>query len=397
MMLTFRFSSSSEPNLLNSGHFKLPRIKPHEQGLVELHILGAAIQRAKKAAGECWLTISFCLNQDTVWAQAGHEVAWHQYRLDKPVEPSLRTITSLKVPSITDSGLYYDIQGNDYCITIDKVHGLLSEWTISGNPIVTRPFKLTAWRAPTDNDAAHDAEQWAHWGLDVLETQVRSISIERIDSKHKYVQINVESYMSPPILAWGFETTTTYRIDDNGSIGITIHLKPTGPAPKTLPRIGLEAHLDKRIEDVAWFGRGPGESYSDKKESQKVGIYSSCVKDMHTPYEIPQENGSRADTRWARLTDRQGTGITATMFDPKTDVQQHSRFHFSAQHYNATDLQNAAHPCDLVEREDVVVRFDAEHAGLGTGACGPGILDKYVVKCQEMKFGLLLEPYPAPI
>jgi len=304
---------------------------------------------------------------------------------------------SLNLPRGIESNLLYTVHGGDFSITIDKIHGSLSKWTINGNTILAQPFHLTAWRAPTDNDAAHDAQQWAHWGLDVLESQVRSISIDKIDSKHKYVQVTVESYISPPILAWGFETTTTYRIDDSGSIDIIIHLKPTGPAPKTLPRIGLEAHLDKRIEDVAWFGRGPGESYSDKKESQKLGIYSHPVNDMHTSYEIPQENGNRADTRWVRLTDRQGAGITATMYEPADDTQRMSPFHFSAQHYSAADLQNAAHPCDLVAREDVVVRFDAAHAGLGTAACGPGTLDKYVVKCKEMKFGLRLEPHPKPI
>ncbi|MCJ1432760.1 hypothetical protein MMC27_002117 [Xylographa pallens] len=384
----------SEEELLESGNITLPSIQPHEKGRVDLPILRPTLQRMYGLPGECWLTISFRLIRDTTWAQAGHEVAWYQHRLDETAEAFLRPNMALSPPRIVDSELFYTVQGNDFAITIDKVHGSLSEWTINGNPVLTRPFHLTAWRAPTDNDAAHDAKQWAHWGLDVLETQIRAIFIEEIDSQHKYVQINVESYISPPILAWGFETTTTYRIDESGCIDIIVHLKPTGPAPKTLPRIGLEAHLDKRIQDVAWFGRGPGESYSDKKLSQKVGIYSRTVEDMHTPYEIPQENGNRADTRWVRFTDRQGAGISATTFDPENDEQRATTFHFSAQHYSATDLQNAAHPCDLVAREDVVVRFDAAHAGVGTAACGPGILDKYAVKCKGMRFGLRLEPYP---
>ena len=393
-MLIPKSSPRSEEELLESGNFTLPDIEPHEKGRVDLPTLRTTLQRRYRLPGECWLTISFRLNKDTICAQAGHEVAWYQHRFDEPIENFLRPNMSLDLPRIIDSELFYTVQGDEFSITIDKVHGSISKWTINGNPILTRPFHLTAWRAPTDNDAAHDAKQWAHWGLDVLETQIRAISIEKIDPQHKYVQINVDSYISPAILAWGFDTTTTYRIDNSGCIDISVHIKPTGPAPKTLPRIGLEAHLDKRIEDVAWFGRGPGESYSDKKLSQKVGIYSKPVKDMHTPYEIPQENGSRADTRWVRFTDRHGAGISAAMYDPANDEQRATTFHFSAQHYTATDLQNAAHPCDLVAREDVVVRFDAEHAGLGTAACGPGILDKYAVKCKERTFGLRLAPYP---
>ncbi|MCJ1389846.1 hypothetical protein MMC18_002703, partial [Xylographa bjoerkii] len=267
-IIQMSYSPSSEEELLESGHFILPSIRPHEKGAVDLPTFRQTSQRTPRPPGECWFTISFCLNQDTVWAEAGHEVAWYQHRLDETAETFIQPIISLIQPRSIDSELFYTVEDGDFSITIDKVHGSLSKWIINGNPILTQPFHLTAWRAPTDNDAAYDAKQWAHWGLDVLETQVRSVSIEKIDSKHKYVQINVESYISPPILAWGFETTTTYRIDDSGSIDIVIHLKPTGPAPKTLPRIGLEAHLDKRIQDVAWFGRGPGEAYSDKKESQ---------------------------------------------------------------------------------------------------------------------------------
>ena len=94
-----------------------------------------------------------------------------------------------------------------------------------------------------------------------------------------------------------------------------------------------------------------------------------------------------------RLTDAQGAGIAAKMYVPEDGKRKMALFHFSAQHYDAADLQNAAHPCDLVAREDVVVRFDAEHAGVGTGACGPRIMEEYEVGCGEKRFGLLLEPF----
>ncbi|MCJ1281453.1 hypothetical protein MMC26_000772 [Xylographa opegraphella] len=387
--------SPKSEELLGSGNFALPSIGPHKKGHVDMPTLPPTLQQSHRDPGECWLTISFRLSRDTNWAQAGHEVAWFQHRLDEPAEGFLQPNLALAIPRVVDAELSYTVQGNDFSITIDKVHGSLSEWTINGNPILTRPFHLTAWRAPTDNDAAHDAKQWAHWGLDVLETQLRSVSIEPIDSSHTSIQINVESYMSPPILAWGFETTTSYRIDASGNIDISVHLKPMGPAPKTLPRIGLEAHFAKSFEDVTWFGRGPGESYRDKKLSQQIGIHARPINDMHTSYEIPQENGNRADTRWACFSDRQGAGIVASMYEPASDGRPRAKtFDFSAQHHTAAELQSAAHPCELVAREDVVVKFDAAHAGVGTAACGPGILDAYVVKCEAMKFGLLLRPYP---
>lgn len=74
------------------------------------------------------------------------------------------------------------------------------------------------------------------------------------------------------------------------------------------------------------------------------------------------------------------------------DKRTMALFHNLLQHYDAAELQRTAHPCDLLPREDVVVKFDAEHAGVGTGAYRPRIPEEYEVELMVKRFVLLLEP-----
>lgn len=126
-------------------------------------------------------------------------------------------------------------------------------------------------------------------------------------------KITVQSWFSPLVLAWGFDATTTYTVHSNGEIRIHVYAAPRGPIPKTIPRFGLEMGLNKDMRAVKWFGRGPVESYKDKKEAARMGVWSKSVDKMMVDYEFPQENGNRTDTRWARITNGKGSGICATL------------------------------------------------------------------------------------
>jgi beta-galactosidase len=102
---------------------------------------------------------------------------------------------------------------------------------------------------------------------------------------------------------------------------------------------------------------------------------------LHAPYEAPQENGNRADTRWLKLSDAAGLGIRASRVD-ESDMDNQGLFDFYAQHYAAADLSKARHPTELHKLDEVVLRRDAARSGLGTNSCGPGVLEniKFLAK-----------------
>ena len=134
---------------------------------------------------------------------------------------------------------------------------------------------------------------------------------------------------------------------------------------------------------MTWYGRGPHESYPDRKESATIGEWSGSVVDQFTNYVFPQENGSKADTRWAAITSAQGTGLLAVAEHP---------IQFSALAFTPEDLDAANHTFDLTPRDETVVNLDLLMAGLGSSACGPRPLDRYLIPALDVSFTIRLRP-----
>lgn len=183
-----------------------------------------------------------------------------------------------------------------------------------------------------------------------------------------------------------------------------IHVKAKGSGPwfpPSLPRFGLTTSLCG-CSGVRWFGRGPGESYRDKKEAQLVGTYDKTVGELFTDYEVPQDNGNRTDVRWVEF---RGKGMA------EGDTEGHERLlsarfgalegaSFSASRYTVAELDKARHPFELrslaEEREKdggpvTWVHLDWVHHGLGTGSCGPETRPEYGLYQRDFDVEILLE------
>ncbi len=189
--------------------------------------------------------------------------------------------------------------------------------------------------------------------------------------------------MSPCSLPPAFSCTYLYTIYGTGDIVIEVQVTPRRDLPP-LPRLGLQLILPGRFDRFAWFGRGPHESYPDRKESAPVGIYRGTVHDQYVPYVRPQENGNKTDVRWAAVTDIRGRGLLAVAM-PLLNVSVH--------HYRPEDFDAAAHTYELVRRDETVLHLDHGMAPLGSASCGPGPLEKYLLKPEETRFSVRLRPF----
>ncbi|KAI1616773.1 beta-galactosidase [Exophiala viscosa] len=372
----------------------IPDIKPGTIGAIALP--NFALRHRSFTAAECWVTVSFTLRGSCAWADAGHEVAWFQHQLNKDVftlpNRSLTPNDGNKL-DVTTSRQYTTITGNDFSVTFDRVYTYVSSWVANGITLLqasnpsTLPLKLGFWRPPTDNDARGQTQIWKQWGLDTMTTQKRRFDITRATNTH--IEVKTVTHLTPPILAWSMHVETTYRICADGTISVKAHITPKGAAPATFPRAGWDIQMPKAYDRAGYFGLGPGESYHDKKSAQKVGIYHASIVDLHTPYEVPQENGNRMDTRWVKILDERGAGIKATMTGGKGTPD---KFHFAMSKYSAAELERARHGPELIEGDANYLRLDVDVSGVGTAACGPGTKDEDFVKCEEMEFEICLEP-----
>ena len=221
------------------------------------------------------------------------------------------------------------------------------------------------WRAPVDNDlvmAFGDpvAEAWYKAGLDRLEHE--TVAVRAGDD-----WLTTELRIAPAGQDFALLASLTWAADPRqaGTCLLTLRVNPFGNWPCPLPKIGLRMVLDARIDNVSWFGRGPGEAYRDTHRATRVGRFHAPVEALSTPYVRPQENGNRMQTRDLHLFDSAGRALSVSGQPP---------FDFAVRRWSPELLAAAAHTPDLVPDGRTYLNLDIAHHGIGSGSCGPGPL-----------------------
>jgi beta-galactosidase len=241
--------------------------------------------------------------------------------------------------------------------------------------LLASPPRLSLWRAPTDNDRiGGQARSWRDWGVDeltrgavVVRREAGSVVVtaeERTSAGH----VVVHEQRFRPIAGGGVLVDETVRIpnelDDLARMGVVLETVPG-------------------LEQAEWFGRGPVETYPDRRLGGAVGRWHSTVSELYVPYVKPQENGGRADVRWIDLSDGRGRGFRLALDRPAQ---------ISATHFRASDLATATHDVELTPRAETIVHLDVAHRGLGTASCGPDTLPEYRIGPGLYQWSWMLAP-----
>ena len=304
------------------------------------------------------LHVRLVLRKDRLWAKAGHEVAAFRFALNEAMM-AMTDRRPLKPLAIGESPRH-------------DVLGMLSG------------LRMQAFRAPTDNDKSFGnwlAKDWKNHRLDapVVRTIVPLRDTMRADGIPHQYKVEKYCYEKGAIVV-----TTDYLTYTDGTVDIEQNYRFEGELPE-LPRLGLNFMLGEQYGNISWYGRGPIESYPDRKEATYIGRWESTLEEQYTPYPRPQDGGNHEEVTDLRLTDHRGRGIRISAID--------TPFSFSALPYTAEDLAGATHDCELVPRKQVVVSIDAAVLGLGNSSCGPGVLKKYAIeKKKEHRLRVRISP-----
>lgn len=340
---------------------------------------------------ECYLELVFRLKESTRWAKAHHEVADGQIQLVAP--RSLELIKQMPAPDFRPklnqiSSHILQIAGSETTWRFNVLHGTLVSWQNNSTELIHTPPVLDFYRAVTDNDApSRFGQDWIGNRLNQTQCHIKNVTWSETPEQ---VTIEVTSRIAPPVLEWSVDTTFVYTFTAN-QLSIKVKGTPRGNfLPKTFARIGLTLSLNN-IGTASWFGRGPGESYRDKKLSQRFGNYSLAIDKLFVDYEFPQETSNRTDVRWVAFSPPPAeTHNKPALKAHFGDLKEAS---FTAMHYRTADLDKATHPYELhkLKRRETVVRLDWAHHGLGTGSCGPATLPEYELRSEPFEYEVLLE------
>jgi beta-galactosidase/beta-glucuronidase len=338
---------------------------------------------ASTDGGEYFLDIDFSLRESTPWAEAGHVVAREQLavaaqpgavaRREPPAAPGL---------TVEETATALTVRGVDFRMVFDRLAGTLGAWEYMGAPLILSGPRLNLWRAPTDNDKRMKLD-WMAAGLDRMQHRINEVRL--LSREDACVTVAIESVLAAYSLRPAFRCDYLYRVYGSGDVVIETHVTPL-PLPTPiphLPRLGLQLRLPGALDRIAWYGRGPHESYVDRKESALVGLWRGTVQEQFVNYVYPQENGNKSDVRWAALTDTSGVGLLAVGM-PLLNV--------SAHHYSTENLTKALHTYALVRLNETVLNLDHAHCGLGSNSCGPMPLDRYMLRPAETRFSVRLRP-----
>ena len=150
-----------------------------------------------------------------------------------------------------------------------------------------------------------------------------------------------------------------------------------------MARLGLTFRVANTYDQVSYLGRGGNETYIDRNQSGKIGVYQTTPERMFHYYVAPQSTGNRTDVRWAKLANTSGEGLF---------VESNRVFQFSMIPFSDVLLEKARHINELERDGLLTVHLDAEQAGVGTATCGPGVLPQYLVPLKKQSFEFTLYP-----
>ncbi|MFQ9640868.1 MAG: glycoside hydrolase family 2 TIM barrel-domain containing protein [Coprococcus phoceensis] len=297
--------------------------------------------------GEYTYEVAMELTEDTIWADAGHEICFGQF-VKKVTEEEEQTTKKMQV-------IYGDVnigvKGEGFLAMFSKSEGGLASLQYDGTEYITRAPKTSYWRACTDNDRGakqgFDRSMWLTAGL---YQKVIDVKVEELEE-----QVRITFEYELPTIPKAY-STISYVMSGDGVVHVHLLYKGTEGLPE-IPAFGMDFKLKERYHNFEYYGYGPEENYVDRMEGARLGIFEGTAKENLSNYLIPQECGNRVGTRWLKVTDEYGRGLQFTC--------EEIPFESSVLPYSAYELENALHQEELPKIHYTWVRILAKQMGVG--------------------------------
>ena len=372
-----RWELIEDGNKISSGNINTDYIGPQSKQVYEIPPL-PSLHRKKEYA----VNFIFLLKENQAWANKDHIVASDQIIIQEYSTQRFRSYPkhNKKQLYVIEKGDTLDINAGGRSFRFDLAKGQLFQVSLKQKKFLVSPIVHNIWRAPTDNDEGGDsksfASQWLRAGYDKIKREVVTIDNKYFDDSYQVFVIEKHSSDSAAI-----DVSIVYTVSPKGDL----HVKAETIIPKGLPvvpKIGLTLKLDSKYSNLRWYGRGPHESYSDRKHSAFIGEYSGSVKEQYYPYIRPQENGNKTDVKWASIGNGRGTGLI---------IYGVPLFNLSAHQYSLENLTKATHTYMVKDNGPVTVNMDHKVMGLGgDDSWNPRTHKEYLIGPGTYKYSFVL-------
>ena len=383
---------------VTAGNLGPMKVGPQQKKNFVIEIPEHLVNRDK----EYMITISAISNQKSSLLESGHEVAWDQFGYgENDWKPGQITSTDHALLKFEEEGDKIKITNPDIYLIINKNSGTIVEYVFRENTILKGTLNPNFWRPPTDNDLGNGMHNWAAiWkeaGMRATSKMVKPPTKENgsITWKTNYSFPNIQN----------IESVIFYRISGDGTLWVDYHFTCTDSKLPDLPKIGLQCQVSEDFEFMAWYGRGPHETYWDRKSSGQIKVWKGKVWEQVHMYPRPQETGNKTDVRWMSLKNEKGNGLRVEAISQPLSM--------SAWPLNTEDLDfipgekgvesasglvpvTSKHGADLMPGDVITLNIDLKQMGVGgDNSWGRPVHAPYRLPAQAYRYSFRIVPIVA--
>lgn len=347
---------------VETGAVAFPSTQPDETATLTVPYAYDLTDAASEGK-EVMLNINACLKEATEYAEAGYSIATEQFTLQARPD-TLTAVTASDIAPLTlEEGTSLTTISNDSISISFSSDGTISEWT-------SRGVKMVQAEEGPEYENYRWIENDAPYGTDPTYSQQNGIS-----SKSATFELAADGQTATvTVEATGSFSNYTfvYTVYANGTVDLNASYTPRSSSTR---RLGMQMGFPGVYSNVIYYARGPLENYVDRKTGSHLGRYTSTVWDMNEYYLRPQTMGNHEDLRELILVDTNGEGIR---------VETAGQVAFSTLYWTDQQLKAQTHnwelPLESAESDRTVyAHFDYMQKGVGSGSCGPGTIDKYLI------------------
>ena len=321
----------------------------------------------------------------------GQVVAHQQFMSDASVAHAMYEPSPVKVKFIDKKNEpVLRVAGDNFVLGFDRTTGWLTQYEVGGTNMLGNGGTLRPnfWRALTDNDMGADFQHklgvWRNPEMKLVSLTTQTVA----NGTMKAHPTIIACYDMPAVKA---KLKLTYTIFEKGKLNVKMQMTTDKDAKVSdMLRFGMVMQMPYDMDQSRFFGRGPIENYSDRKASERIGIYKQTADQQFFPYIRPQETGTKQDIKWWLQTNASGTGIVIHGLSGDLSM--------SALHYAIADLDDGLekeqrHSYQVKKSPFTNLCIDKEQAGVGgTDSWGSWPLEPYRLHYGDRSFEFSISP-----
>ncbi len=391
--LDFTWEVMTDGDIIFSGRIPNFDLAPHDTLLLNINIP----EFEKKWGSQYFLTVKAYSNTVNGLVPNGHLVAWAQtqcpvrsYMSGTGTHPVVKNkiFNDLgNLPELTTewSANLLSIKGKNFEIVFDTLTGIMTSYKFEGKELLLSGLRPNFWRPPTDNDLGNGmpgrCEIWKDVSFIMKKNRVALLKSKK----------NINFVTEFQHMRSGMMISVNYLVFRNGAIKVSLNLWGDTRGLPELPRFGMQMLLPSEFDSISWFGRGPQESYWDRKTGAAIDLYKGTAWEQYHRYVRPQENGNKTDVRWFAVYNKTGTGLMAAG-DSVISTEVYNYYQSDLDHPGKNAPQR--HCNDIKKKSLVTWNIDYQQMGVGgDNSWGAHTHIKYTLPARNYFFEFTLVPF----